>query len=100
MLTGAAGLLHLPGDSRSVFRWVAAGFGLYLVAVVITVAVHVPRNDEIKAAGDPATISDLADVREQFGETVWVRWNVVRAVTSTAALGCLAWALVEHGRID
>ena len=24
----------------------------------------------------------------------WVRWNIVRAVISTAALGCLTWALV------
>jgi uncharacterized membrane protein len=36
--------------------WIAAAFGLYLVAVVITVAVNVPMNDAIKAAGDPAHI--------------------------------------------
>ena len=31
-------------------------------------------------------------VREAF-EGSWVRWNVVRAVTSTAALGCLGLAI-------
>jgi uncharacterized membrane protein len=36
------------------FPWVAAALGLYLVAVVVTVAVNVPLNDAIKAAGDPA----------------------------------------------
>ena len=41
---------------------IAAAFGLYLVAVIITVAVNVPLNDAIKAAGDPAHI-DVAQVR-------------------------------------
>ncbi|CAM02180.1 hypothetical protein SACE_2902 [Saccharopolyspora erythraea NRRL 2338] len=31
-------------------------------------------------------------MRSRF-ERRWVRWNVVRAVTSTAALGCLATVL-------
>ncbi len=35
---------------------IAAAFGLYLVAVIITIAVNVPLNDAIKAAGDPAHI--------------------------------------------
>jgi uncharacterized membrane protein len=71
---------------------------LYLAVFVITVGVHVPLNDEIKAAGDPDRIADLAVVRERFDEDRWVSWNIVRAVASTTALGCLAWALVEYGR--
>jgi uncharacterized membrane protein len=78
--------------------WVAAALVLFLVAVVITLAINVPLNDAIKAAGDPDRISDLARVREQFHETRWAVFNVVRAVTSTTAFGCLAWALVMHGR--
>jgi uncharacterized membrane protein len=62
--------------------------------------VHVPRNDEIKAAGPPDEMTDPAAVRERFDETAWARWNVVRAATTTGALGCLAWALVLHGRLD
>jgi uncharacterized membrane protein len=78
--------------------WVAAALVLYLVAVVITIAVNVPLNDAIKAAGDPGRIADLGRVRAQFHETRWAAWNVVRVLTSTAAFGCLAWALVVHGR--
>jgi uncharacterized membrane protein len=37
-------------------------------------------------------------VRERF-ESRWVRWNILRAVTSAAALGCLLWALVLHGAL-
>jgi uncharacterized membrane protein len=61
-------------------------------------AVHLPLNDAIKEAGDPDRITDLAAVRERFDESRWVAWNVVRAVLSTAAVGCLAWALVQYGR--
>jgi uncharacterized membrane protein len=62
-------------------------------------AVNVPLNDQIKVAGDPAHIANLAAVRERFDEAKWVRWNLVRAVASTVAFGCLTWAMVLHGRV-
>src|SRR5690606_20216542 len=85
-------------DDGSVLPWVAVAFGLYLAMVVITIAVHVPLNDEIKAAGEPDQIADRAAVRAAFHESRWVAWNVVRAVATTVAFGCLLWALVLHGR--
>jgi uncharacterized membrane protein len=97
--TGAAGVLYLRDDDRSVLPWVVAAFGLYLVVVVITMAVHVPLNDDIKAAGNPERIADLATVRDAFHETRWAAWNIVRALGTTVAFGCLAWALVLHGRM-
>jgi uncharacterized membrane protein len=97
VLTGVAGVLCLRND-RSVLPWVVVAFGCYLIAVVITMAVHVPLNDRIKEAGDPDRIADLAAVRHAFHETRWVAWNVVRAVVTTAAFVCLAWSLVLHGR--
>jgi uncharacterized membrane protein len=98
LFTGAAGLLYLRGDdARGVVPWVAVAFGLYLVVVVITMTINVPLNDALKAAGDPDRI-DLAAARADFHETRWVAWNLVRAVLSTVAFGCLAWALVVHGR--
>jgi uncharacterized membrane protein len=78
--------------------WIAAAFGLYLVAVVITIAVNVPLNDAIKAAGDPDRITDLAAVRANFHETRWAAFNLVRVVTTTSAFAALLWALVVHGR--
>ena len=77
--------------------WIVAAFGLYLVAVVITVAVNVPLNDAIKAAGDPARI-DVTQVRAQFNEARWAAWNLVRVLVSVPAFGLLAWALVLCGR--
>ena len=78
---------------------IAVAFGLYLVAVIITIAVNVPLNDALKAAGDPAHI-DVAQVRAQFNEARWAAWNLVRVAASVPAFGLLAWALVLCGRAN
>ena len=80
--------------------WAVAALVLYLAVFVVTVGINVPLNDGIKAAGDPDRIADLAAVRERFDEARWVRWNLARALASTAAFGCLTWALVLYGRIN
>jgi uncharacterized membrane protein len=98
LTTGAAALVHIPDDVRSVLPWCVAAFMLYLFVFVSTIAVNVPLNDGIKAAGDPDHIDDLAGVRKRFDERKWARWNVARAILTTAAFACLLWALVEHGR--
>ena len=74
--------------------WILAALVLYAIAFVITIAVNVPLNDALKAATDP----NFAAVRDRFDEARWAGWNLVRAVTSTAAFACLAWALVVYGR--
>jgi uncharacterized membrane protein len=96
LLFTAAGVIANLG--RAALPWVVVALGLYLVAVVITVAVNVPLNDTIKAAGSPDHIRDLAGVRERFHETRWAAWNLARVATSAGAFGCLAWALVLYGR--
>jgi uncharacterized membrane protein len=77
--------------------WIAAALGLYLVAVIITIAVNVPLNDAIKAAGDPAR-ANVAQVRAVFDESRWAAWNLVRTGATVPALGLLTWALVLCGR--
>jgi uncharacterized membrane protein len=97
VFTALAGVLHVHGDWRAVLPWIAAALALYVATLVITIGFNVPLNNELAAAGDPDRITDLAGVRERF-EASWVRWNIARAVASTAAFGCLTWALVLHGR--
>jgi uncharacterized membrane protein len=92
-LAAVAVNLHRPA-----LPWIVAALVLYLIAFIATVAVNVPLNDTIKAAGDPDRIHDLAHVRERFHETRWAAWNLVRTITSIAAFVSLAWALVLHGR--
>ena len=97
-LTALAALLHLTGDQRPMLPWIAGALVLYLFVFVITLAVNVPRNNEIEAAGDVDRITDPHGVRERFDEARWVRWNHVRTFASTVAFGLLAWALVESGK--
>ena len=95
VLTVVAAVAQLGQDG---LPWVVAALVLYLAVFAITIAVNVPLNDRIKAAGHPDDIADLAEVRARFDEARWASWNLVRVVLSTTAFGLLAWALVVHGR--
>lgn len=68
--------------------WAIAGFGFALATLVITAVFNVPLNNALAAAGP----TDPEATRAAF-ESSWNAWNAVRAVTSTVAFGCLAWAL-------
>ncbi|MER5224342.1 DUF1772 domain-containing protein [Streptomyces flaveus] len=99
------GALILAGTSAWQLRsserlrwWVWAALVAYALAFLFTVMVNIPLNTDLVDAGDPVRIADPAAVREEF-EDPWVAWNIVRAVLSTIALGCLARALVLYGRI-
>ena len=95
---GLAALFFIPSSQRSVLPWCLSAFVLYLLVFVSTIAVNVPLNDALKAAGDPDRIDDLSAVRARFDEAKWNRWNLMRAVLTTAAFACLIWALVQHGQ--
>ena len=94
VFAAAAVLLHL---GRPGLLWIVAGLVLYVAVLVITFRINVPLNDRLAAAGTPTTPADAAAARAVF-ESAWVRWNVVRAVCSTAAFGSLVGALVV-GRV-
>lgn len=87
-------LLHLPDRSRPV-PWLVVALVLSGATVLITGAIHLPLNAVIQDA-DPR-LADVADLRSRF-EDRWVRWNVVRTVTSTGSLAALCWALFVAGR--
>jgi uncharacterized membrane protein len=95
VLTAAATVANRGEPS---FTWAVVALVAYTVAVIVTVAVHVPLNDAIKAAGDPQHLANLGLVRAQFDEHRWAMWNLVRALTATGAFASLTWALVQHGR--
>lgn len=98
ILSGLAGVLVLASDERGALPWIVAAFALYLVVIVITLAVNVPLNDALKAAGDPDRIADLARVRRDFNEARWNAWNLVRVILSFAAFLSLLIALTQHRR--
>ncbi|MGW0432807.1 anthrone oxygenase family protein [Micromonospora sp. NPDC003197] len=96
VLTTAAVVLHLPTAGRPVLPWLIAALLLNTTTIAITFGINVPLNNDL-AAGNPNSAT-LATIREKF-EAKWVRWNIVRAATPTAALACLTWALVLYGRL-
>jgi uncharacterized membrane protein len=80
----ALALAAVVTSSPSARAWAIAGLALTIGTVVVTAVGNVPLNDALAAGGS----------RGDF-ETAWVRWNVVRTVTSTGALAALAWAAVR-----
>ncbi|TDX03355.1 DUF1772 domain-containing protein [Kribbella sp. VKM Ac-2566] len=94
LFTLLAGLLSLK---ERALPWIAVAFVLYLVSMILTMAVNVPLNDALKAAGDPATI-DVAAARAAFDEAKWVAFNLARTLLALVSFGLLGWALYLTGR--
>ncbi|MBC2876512.1 MULTISPECIES: anthrone oxygenase family protein [Streptomyces] len=92
-----AGVLEWRGGGRTVLLWIGAAAAFQLAVLVITGTVNVPLNNKLAAAGSPEHITDFAAVRGAF-ESVWVRWNLIRALASTASFACVSWALVLAAR--
>ena len=95
-LAVAAGALLLDADGAGP-ALIAAAVAIQLVMAAITLRVNVPLNNDIKAAGHPDRIGDMAAVRRRFNEKRWVRANNVRAVAATLAFGLLVWATILLG---
>ncbi|GLW09197.1 hypothetical protein Misp01_43260 [Microtetraspora sp. NBRC 13810] len=87
VFTGAAAVAARRAGTRSAARWIAAALALYTVALLVTIGVNVPLNDELARAGD----TGLAAARAGF-EDVWVAANAARALACTLAVACLARA--------
>ncbi|TQM36334.1 DUF1772 domain-containing protein [Pseudonocardia cypriaca] len=104
MITGFMGALvftliaAFAQFGRPTFLWIAVALVLYAIVFVITIAVNVPLNDAIKAAGLPDDPAELAAIREAFDEARWRAWNLVRVIAGVVAFASLTWALVLHGR--
>jgi uncharacterized membrane protein len=93
LVLAGVGVWQLRGSGMSgALGWTVAGLVLYAISLLITMAINVPMNNKLNAAGDPAKIADPAAVRQQF-ENVWIAWNIVRALVATAAVACLGLAL-------
>ncbi|TQS44436.1 DUF1772 domain-containing protein [Cryptosporangium phraense] len=95
LLTVLAAVVQWRAGATTTAYWIAVAVALYVAVLVVTFAVNVPLNDQLNAAGAPDRIADLAAVRARF-ETSWVRWNVLRAVLSTASFVTLASAIVRR----
>jgi uncharacterized membrane protein len=93
LFTAAAAILLHSTGARPAARWTFAALALYLVACIITFAVHFPLHDAL-AAADP---TNPAAAREDI-EGPWTSAHLIRTLAATAALATLCRALLLHRR--
>ncbi|MEV2236487.1 anthrone oxygenase family protein [Micromonospora sp. NPDC049891] len=94
LLVAVAVVGHIGADG-AVLGWLIAALVSHLITLGVTGRCNVPLNNRLEAAGPVDGIDDLAEVRQWF-EAPWVRWNLVRAVSSAAAFACLIGALLAR----
>ncbi|MGW1179223.1 anthrone oxygenase family protein [Kitasatospora sp. NPDC002543] len=95
--TGLAAWLLNKAGRRQAALWAAVATVLYVVALIVTMGVNIPLNNELAAAGDPSQIHDFAAVRAKFADS-WVPVNMLRTALCTGGLLALTRSLVLHGR--
>jgi uncharacterized membrane protein len=96
VLTIAAAVVAVV-SSHSARGWIVAAAVLYAAAVLVTLTLNVPLNEQLAAAGPADQISDLAAVRAAF-EGPWIRWNLLRTGLTIGSLTSLSIALLSHCR--
>lgn len=87
--TTLATVLHVGQRKVPALAWMTAALGFSIVTLVVTFAASVPLNTELARA----TAGDVTGARRRF-EARWVQRNLVRTISSTAASGCLSFALL------
>jgi uncharacterized membrane protein len=96
-LTCAAAIQQRRRGGGEIQKWIVIALALYTIGLLTTMGFNIPLNTNLKDAGNPHAIADLAGVRKSF-ENPWVAWNIIRALVSTAAIVCLGKALLLRGR--
>ncbi|AEB42269.1 DUF1772 domain-containing protein [Micromonospora maris] len=94
LLVMVAVLGHLGVDG-AVLGWLVVALICHSITFAVTMRSNVPLNDQLDAARSVDGTTDLAAIRRRF-EGPWVRWNLVRAVSSGAAFACVIGALLAR----
>ena len=100
VLTGIA-VVQNSGTSE-VFVPLLIALLLYAATLLVTFAINIPLNNRLNAAGlgekaegKGGNDGDPSAVWAAFFPR-WVRWNVVRTLTSTGAFAAGCWALLQY----
>jgi uncharacterized membrane protein len=86
----ALAIAALFGRGNPATTYQLAGSALYLLAVVVTIAYHVPRNNAL-ATLDPANVDAARHWPTYMSR--WTAWNHVRATASIAGAAVLTVGL-------
>jgi uncharacterized membrane protein len=88
-------VLLRQGRQRVAFWWLAAGFALMVAALVITLAVEVPIDNQIEAWTAATLPGDWRSIQSR-----WELWHTIRTFTSIAAVAAVTVSGVVAGRPD
>jgi uncharacterized membrane protein len=84
-----------PHRHAAAFWWLAAGFLLMVAALVITLAVEVPIDNQIEAWTAATLPADWRSIQSR-----WELWHTIRTFTSIAAVATVTISGVVAGRPD
>lgn len=92
VLTAVTTVIERRAGRRRAGRWIVAALVLYLAALMVTGAVHLPLNAAISAVDASAPAPVLARARAAF-EGPWRAANPLRTAFCVVAVACLGRAL-------
>ena len=81
LLSALVTLILLRHDRTAAFWWLAAGFALMAAALVITLAVEVPIDNQIETWTAATLPADWRSI-----QTRWELWHTIRTFASIAAV--------------
>jgi uncharacterized membrane protein len=88
-------VLLRQGRQRAAFWWLAAGFALMAAALVITLAVEVPIDNQIETWTAATLPGDWRSIQSR-----WELWHTIRTFLSIAAVVTVTVSAVVGGRPD
>lgn len=88
-------LLAIATTGGAARPWAIAAAVLAVATVLITGAGNVPLNVALEAVGHRATDPTTLSAARRAFEDGWVRLNIVRTLTATGSLVCIAAALLR-----
>jgi uncharacterized membrane protein len=84
-----------PDRHAAAFWWLAAGFGLMVAALVITLAVEVPIDNQIEDWTAATLPADWRSIQAR-----WKLWHTIRTFASIAAVVAITISAVVPARPD
>ena len=93
LLSALVTLVLLWPQRGAAFWWLVAGFALAVAALVITLAVEVPIDNQIETWTAATLPADWRSIQSR-----WELWHTVRTFASIAALAAVAIGAVVTGR--
>jgi len=76
-------------------KLIFAALVIFILGMITTILYNLPSNEVIYAAGE-VSASDAAQVRKEFNEVAWLKWNHFRMITTLIGTIFLAKSLYNR----